>query len=125
MNDGTSPHLAGSGDVEVHALSSSADKIALFRFLFKSREDVYPWPFESNEWVRGICEKRDLPGMRRRAVSSTSDCSAPAWWMVDEAVSPINHKTAASRTASDALSDVLPTPPYTGTHAAATANGTK
>lgn len=45
-------------------------KIALFRSLFKGREDIYPQRFESrktgkagyspacgNEWVRGICEK--------------------------------------------------------------------
>jgi hypothetical protein len=45
-------------------------KIALFRALFRGREDVYPRRFENrktgrtgyqpvcaNEWVRGICEK--------------------------------------------------------------------
>ena len=50
--------------------SSSQAKIALFRSLFRGREDVYPRRFESrktgksgyapacaNEWVRGICEK--------------------------------------------------------------------
>jgi hypothetical protein len=50
--------------------SSSQAKIALFRLLFRGREDVYPRRFESrktgksryapacaNEWVRGICEK--------------------------------------------------------------------
>jgi superfamily II DNA or RNA helicase/very-short-patch-repair endonuclease len=50
--------------------SSSEEKIALFRSLFRGREDVYPRRFESrktgksgyapacaNEWVRGICEK--------------------------------------------------------------------
>ena len=50
--------------------SSSDEKIALFRSLFRGREDVYPRRFESrktgksgyapacaNEWVRGICEK--------------------------------------------------------------------
>src|SRR5207302_8300597 len=49
---------------------SSDLKIALFRSLFRGREDVYPQRFESrqtgragyspacgNEWVRGICEK--------------------------------------------------------------------
>ena len=49
--------------------SSQEDKIALFRSLFRGREDVYPRRFESlktgkkgyqpvcrNEWVRGICE---------------------------------------------------------------------
>jgi superfamily II DNA or RNA helicase/very-short-patch-repair endonuclease len=50
--------------------SSAAEKIALFRSLFRGRDDVYPRRFESrrtgrsgyqpacgNEWVRGICEK--------------------------------------------------------------------
>ncbi len=54
----------------VHHLSSSDEKIALFRSLFRGRDDVYPRRFESrktgksgyapacaNEWVRGICEK--------------------------------------------------------------------
>ncbi len=50
--------------------SSEKDKIALFRSLFKGREDVFPKRFESlktgksgyqpccrNEWIRGICRK--------------------------------------------------------------------
>jgi len=50
--------------------SAPADKIHLFRSLFRGREDVYPRRFESrktgragyapacgNEWVRGVCEK--------------------------------------------------------------------
>jgi len=50
--------------------SSQDEKIALFRSLFRGREDIYPRRFESlktgkqgyqpvcqNEWVRGICEK--------------------------------------------------------------------
>ena len=50
--------------------SSPDEKIALFRSLFRGRDDVYPRRFESrktgragyqpacgNEWVRGICEK--------------------------------------------------------------------
>src|SRR5579864_5079502 len=54
----------------VHQFSSSDEKIALFRSLFRGREDVYPRRFENrktgksgyapacaNEWVRGICEK--------------------------------------------------------------------
>src|SRR5208282_5870159 len=54
----------------VHHRSSSEAKIALFRSLFRGREDVYPRRFESrktgkagyapacgNEWVRGVCEK--------------------------------------------------------------------
>ena len=55
---------------EVHLHSPPEAKIALFRSLFRGREDVYPRRFESrttgksgyspacgNEWVRGICEK--------------------------------------------------------------------
>jgi hypothetical protein len=54
----------------VNQTSPSHAKIALFRSLFRGREDVYPRRFESrktgkagyapacaNEWVRGICEK--------------------------------------------------------------------
>ena len=54
----------------VNLTSPSHAKIALFRSLFRGREDVYPRRFESrktgkagyapacaNEWVRGICEK--------------------------------------------------------------------
>jgi superfamily II DNA or RNA helicase len=54
----------------IHRHSAPEDKIALFRSLFRGREDVYPRRFESrrtgktgyspvcaNEWVRGICEK--------------------------------------------------------------------
>ncbi len=54
----------------VHLQSPSEAKIALFRSLFRGREDVYARRFESrktgksgyapacaNEWLRGICEK--------------------------------------------------------------------
>src|SRR5277367_420544 len=54
----------------IHRHSAPEDKIALFRSLFRGREDVYPRRFESrktgktgyspvcaNEWVRGVCEK--------------------------------------------------------------------
>ncbi|MEQ9410702.1 MAG: DEAD/DEAH box helicase family protein [Fuerstiella sp.] len=54
----------------MHKRSSPDVKIALFRSLFRGRDDVYPQRFESrtsgksgyspacaNEWVRGICEK--------------------------------------------------------------------
>ena len=53
--------------------SPPAAKIALFRSLFRGREDVYPRRFESrktgksgyapacaNEWVRGVCEKPQI-----------------------------------------------------------------
>ncbi len=54
----------------VNRQSSVEAKIALFRSLFRGREDVYPRRFESrktgksgyqpacaNEWARGLCEK--------------------------------------------------------------------
>jgi len=53
--------------------SSSAEKIALFRSLFKGREDVYALRWESrksgksgfqpacrNEWIKGLCRKREI-----------------------------------------------------------------
>ena len=65
------------GQPTVHSLNDAIDqrsppdaKIALFRALFRGREDVYPRRYESrktgrtgyqpvcaNEWVQGICEK--------------------------------------------------------------------
>ena len=54
----------------VNRQSVPAAKIALFRSLFRGRDDVYPRRFESrktgrsgyspvcaNEWVQGLCEK--------------------------------------------------------------------
>ena len=56
--------------VGVNHLSPPEVKIALFRSLFRGRDDVYPRRFENrktgkygyspvcaHEWVRGICEK--------------------------------------------------------------------
>ena len=58
-------------DRNVDHHSSSAAKIALYRDLFRGRDDVYPRRFESrktgkygyqpacvNEWVRDLCDKR-------------------------------------------------------------------
>ncbi len=60
-------------NTQVTKLSSSERKIALFRLLFRGRDDVYPRRFESrktgktgyspvcaNEWVRGLCDKRKV-----------------------------------------------------------------
>jgi superfamily II DNA or RNA helicase len=57
-------------NIDVHHRSPTGAKIALFRSLFRGREDVYPRRFESrksgksgyqpacaNEWVVGICQK--------------------------------------------------------------------
>src|SRR5882762_1237244 len=67
--------------------SPPAEKIELFRSLFRGREDVYPRRFESrrsgksgyspvcaNEWVAGICEKprikcADCPNRRFLAMT--------------------------------------------------------
>ena len=75
----------------VDQTSSPQAKIALFRSLFRGRQDVYPRRFESrktgrsgwapacaNEWVRGVCEK---PRMKcaecpnRRFLPVTEDAS--------------------------------------------------
>ncbi len=63
----------------VHLQSTSQAKIALFRSLFRGRDDVYARRFESrktgkagyapacgNEWIRGVCEKPRI---------KCSDCS--------------------------------------------------
>ena len=63
-------HNTSSDAAVVDQRSSSDEKIALFRSLFRGRTDVYPRRFESwktgrsgyapacaNEWVRGVCEK--------------------------------------------------------------------
>jgi hypothetical protein len=60
-------------DAPVNNQSSPEAKIALFRGLFRGRDDVYPRRFESrktgksgyspacaNEWVRGLCDKRSV-----------------------------------------------------------------
>ena len=58
------------GVIASHAVLSNADKVALFRSLFRGRDDVFPRRWENsktgkagyapachNEWIRGICEK--------------------------------------------------------------------
>ncbi len=83
------PILAERTPRAVNHRSSADDKIALFRSLFRGRDDVYPRRFESrktgragyapacgNEWVQGICEKprikcADCP--HRRFLSATDE----------------------------------------------------
>src|SRR5690606_37376606 len=61
---------AEHGAAAIDHRSPAVEKVALFRSLFRGRNDVYPRRFESrrsgrsgyapacgNEWVRGICEK--------------------------------------------------------------------
>ena len=73
----------------VHHHSSPEAKIALFRWLFRGRDDVYPRRFESrktgksgyqpacaNQWARGLCQKpkvkcADCP--HRRFLPVTND----------------------------------------------------
>lgn len=70
--------------------SSPADKIALFRSLFRGREEVYALRFESvktgragyspvcgNEWVRGVCEKPRI---------KCADCAHQKWLPVTDEV---------------------------------------
>jgi superfamily II DNA or RNA helicase len=60
----------GTGDIARQVTLSNSDKVALFRSLFKGREDVFPRRWENsktgksgyapachNEWIRGVCEK--------------------------------------------------------------------
>jgi hypothetical protein len=70
MSDFSEPVTTASHSTGVNIRSASVEKVALFRSLFRGREDVYPRRFVSkksgsagyspvcgNEWVRGICEK--------------------------------------------------------------------
>jgi superfamily II DNA or RNA helicase/very-short-patch-repair endonuclease len=69
-SEGGAEANSNSPILPVHRGSTAADKIALFRSLFRGRDDLYPRRFESrrtgrsgyqpacgNEWVRGVCEK--------------------------------------------------------------------
>jgi len=70
----TEPDKSSSPVVaRVTATSSTGEKIALFRSLFRGREDVFPKRWENqrsakagyspacrNEWVRGVCRKPDV-----------------------------------------------------------------
>ena len=69
-DDPSSSELMDQTRSLVDQMSPPEAKIALFRSLFRGRDDVYPRRFESrktgksgyapacsNEWVRGICEK--------------------------------------------------------------------
>ncbi|MBI3986391.1 MAG: DUF559 domain-containing protein [Lentisphaerae bacterium] len=76
-------------DISVDQRSAPAAKIALFRGLFRGREDVYPRRFESrktgksgyqpacaNEWVRGLCDRPSRAALRQagRRVVKCSEC---------------------------------------------------
>lgn len=70
LSSGTGNNSGTGGSSMLTQASSAAEKIRLFRSLFRGREDVFPLRFEnrrsgragyapacSNEWVRGLCEK--------------------------------------------------------------------
>lgn len=96
----------------VRAQSASAEKIALFRELFRGREDVYPRRFESkksgrsgyapacgNEWVRGICEKPRI---------KCADCPHRAFLpMTDEVIRC--HLSGKDKNGQDSVVGVYPT----------------
>jgi hypothetical protein len=73
----------------------AAEKIALFRSLFRGRMDVFPRRWENpktgksgyspacaNEWVRGICEKRRSAGRGR---TTCAECPNQAFLPVTDA----------------------------------------
>lgn len=63
------PRLPDAAEVLVRHESRTSEKVALFRSLFRGRDDIYPLRWESkagrsgyspacaNEWVSGVCEK--------------------------------------------------------------------
>ncbi|MGH7948034.1 MAG: TOTE conflict system archaeo-eukaryotic primase domain-containing protein, partial [Candidatus Binataceae bacterium] len=73
--------------MSVHHDSPTSEKIALFRSLFRGREDIYPLRWESktgrsgyspacaNEWIPGICEKPRI---------KCSDCSNKAFLAISD-----------------------------------------
>jgi len=84
----TTGDAQGLSSVTQH--SSPEEKVALFRSLFRGREDVYPLRFESrrtgksgyqpacgNEWVRGVCDKPRI---------KCSDCPNQAFLPVTDEV---------------------------------------
>ncbi len=91
--------------------SSAAEKVALFRSLFRGREDVYPRRFESrrtgragyapacgNEWVRGICEKPRI---------KCADCVHRAFLPVTDEVIRW-HLSGHDKTGADFVAGVYP-----------------
>jgi hypothetical protein len=80
----------GTGDIVRQAALSNSDNVALFRSLFKGREDIFlrRWknsktgrsgcaPACHNEWIRGICEKPRI---------KCSNCPNQAFVLVSEEI---------------------------------------
>ncbi len=70
------------------ALQAIAEKIALFRALFRGREDVYPQRFESRKTGRAgyspACGNEWAPGICDKPRIKCSDCSCQAWLAVTD-----------------------------------------
>ncbi|MCC7485340.1 MAG: DEAD/DEAH box helicase [Burkholderiales bacterium] len=84
------PRPTKGADISVRHDSPTSEKVALFRSLFRGRDDIYPLRWESkagrsgyspacaNEWVSGVCEKPRI---------KCSDCANKAFLAVsDDAV---------------------------------------
>ena len=104
-------HSLQTDPVGIHARSPIVEKIALFRALFRGREDVYPRRFESkktgrsgyapacgNEWVRGICEKPRI---------KCSDCPHRAFLAVTDEVIHW-HLSGTDKSGQDFIAGVYP-----------------
>ena len=106
-----SGHFTEADSTRIHDRSPVAAKIALFRSLFRGREDVYPRRFESkktgragyapacgNEWVRGICEKPRI---------KCGDCSCRAFLPVTDEIIRW-HLSGKDKSGQDFVAGVYP-----------------
>ncbi len=145
---GSSPRVARQVPMETMRLlvdqyASAEAKIALFRSLFRGRDDVYPRRFESrktgksgyapacsNEWVRGVCEKprsnvRNAPaGGSSPSMKPSFDGTCPATTTPDSRLSRACIRCCSMKRASSLLSTLIRTdgltmPEYSWTRAIA------
>jgi hypothetical protein len=92
--------------------STNAAKVALFRSLFRGREDVFPRRWENvkkgrsgyapacrNEWEHGLCEKKKGLGAIRRA--TCGECSSQAFI-------PVSNEEIAKHLRGDQVMGVYP-----------------
>ena len=81
--------LSSDSSRHVDSSVSNEQKIALFRSLFRGRDDVFPVRWESprtgksgyspactNEWKEGICQKNKIPGKERKLTCATCNHQA-------------------------------------------------
>ena len=87
--------LSSDSGRHVDSSVSNEQKIALFRSLFRGRDDVFPVRWESprtgksgyspactSEWKEGICQKNKVPGKDRKLTCAT--CSHQAFRPVSD-----------------------------------------